>query len=155
MPSRRHLEDCGCAILTDGPALGHSSSVWVSPRKNSLITSCPKQSSYQETHGGKTVNLPQTLCVLQQSSHGRVGSYCYKLIYWIKCSRENVLHIVSNSKVDCLSQNAVRMDLQLSVNQPPTQPNSWSPLCCMCVTKLHCTIEKNTLEVPRGGVFSN
>lgn len=56
-PPVRQLENCGSAMLTDGPG----SSVWVSPRMNSLTTSHPKQSSYQEIRGQNNVYTSRTL----------------------------------------------------------------------------------------------
>lgn len=72
----RQLENCGSATLTDGPRLPEQaeqiSSVWVSPRMNSLITSHPKQSSHQEMRGQNNVYSPNA-AVLKSTSqpHGR------------------------------------------------------------------------------------
>lgn len=87
----------------------------------------------------KTVNLPQMLGVVQQSSHERVGSYfltslssLFPPLLMVKCC-------FAYLNVDCLRCQAEHWvnfqaqyitDPQLSVNQPPTHSNNSSSTLC-------------------------
>lgn len=143
-------------MLTDGPGHRRSGSVWVSPHMNSLITSCPKQSSYQEVHGEKQLNARRCaeISTWVFSNQSLLGLFPPMLM--VKCC-------FAYLNVDCLkSEHWVNFqaryitDLQLSVNQPPTQSNnSSSTLRPVCFKTTHHNRKKSTLMVPREALFSN
>lgn len=107
----------------------------------------------------KTVNLPRTLGVLQWSSHGRGGLHLSSIeSIYAPVDGEMLFCIFKLDCLRCQAEHWVNFqsqytDLQLSVNQPPTQSsNSSSTLCSMCFkTAHHNGEEKNKQKNINGG----